>query len=43
MVFDVPQILLFTEQLNDDGERYTGKMDWNSLANVASRKMQNFV
>lgn len=42
-VYDVPQILIFTEQFKDDGERYKGKMDWNSLANAASRKMQNFV
>jgi thioredoxin-like negative regulator of GroEL len=42
-VYDVPQILIFTENLRDDGERYNGKQDWNSLANAASKKMQNFV
>lgn len=38
-VYDVPQILIFTENFKDDGERYKGKMDWNGIANAGSRKM----
>lgn len=41
--YDIPQILIFTEQFKDDGEKYDGKLDWNALANAAARKMQNFV
>jgi len=36
-------VLIFTENYHDEGERYRGKDDWNSLANAASRKMQNFI
>lgn len=39
----MPQILIFTEKFEDDGEKYTGKKDWNSLANAAARKMQSFI
>ena len=42
-VYDVPQILIFTEKFDDDGEKYTGKKDWNALANAAARKMQSFI
>ena len=42
-VYDPPQILIFTENFKDDGEKYVGAMDWNQIANAAARKMQNFV
>lgn len=42
-VYSVPTILVFTEDLKDDGERYSGKMDWKSISNYATRKMQSFV
>lgn len=29
--------------MKDDGEKHTGKNDWNAIANAAARKMQNFV
>jgi transketolase N-terminal domain/subunit len=35
--------LIFTENIKDDGERYNGRMEWNAIANIAARKMQNFV
>lgn len=37
--YDVPQILIFTENTKDDGERYSGKNDMNGIANAAARKM----
>ena len=42
-VYDVPQIVIYTENTKDDGERHVGKKDWNAIANAAARKMQNFV
>jgi hypothetical protein len=42
-VYDVPQVLIFTENYHDEGEKFTGKQDWNTLANAASRRMQNFI
>ena len=42
-VYDPPQILIFTENFNEKGEKYVGAMDWNQIANAAARKMQNFV
>lgn len=42
-VFDVPQVMVFSESYSDQGERYREKMEWNALANTAARKMQSFV
>ena len=42
-VYDIPQILIFTEKYEDNGERYRGDMDVTALANAAVRKMQSFV
>jgi hypothetical protein len=42
-VYDVPQVVIFTENMKDDGEKYSGKYEWNAIANAAARKMQNFV
>lgn len=35
--------MIFSENYSDQGERYTGVMEWSPIANVASKKMQNFV
>jgi protein disulfide-isomerase A6 len=35
--------MIFSESIKEDGERYRGKEDINSMANAAARKMQNFV
>lgn len=42
-VYEVPRILIFSENMADDGETYTGKMDANSIMNAAAKKMQSFV
>lgn len=42
-VYDVPQLVIYTEDLKDDGERYRGEMKWNLIANQGAKKMQNFV
>lgn len=42
-VFDIPQIMIFSEKLSDDGERYTDKYEWQTIGNAAAKKMQNFV
>ena len=31
-VYSVPTIMIFTENINDDGEKYTGKMDHKSIS-----------
>ena len=41
--YEVPQILIFSESMKEDGERYKGKEDINSMANAAAKKMQSFV
>jgi len=41
--FDIPQILIFTEATNDDGERYRGEMTAEKIINAAAKKMQSFV
>jgi hypothetical protein len=38
-VYSVPTLLIFTENFRDDGERYTGKMEWKAISNVATSKM----
>lgn len=35
--------MVFQENYGDEGEKYTGKMDWKSIANFATSKMQSFV
>ena len=35
--------MIFTESFSEDGDRYTGKMELNSIANAAAKKMQSFV
>ena len=42
-VYTVPSILIFSENFQDDGDRYTGDMNANSIMNAASKKMQSFV
>jgi protein disulfide-isomerase A6 len=41
--YEIPQLIIFSESMREDGERYRGKEDLNSMANAAARKMQNFV
>lgn len=36
-------IKVFTENMNDDGADFKGKLEWKAIAGFASRKMQNFV
>lgn len=42
-VYSVPTIMVFQESYSDDGERYTGNIEWRSIANFATKKMQSFV
>ncbi len=42
-VYSIPTIMVFQENYSDDGERYTGKPEWKSIANFATAKMQSFV
>ena len=43
-VYDVPKILVFTENLADDGDAFRGeKIDHKSISKFATDKMQNFV
>jgi hypothetical protein len=42
-MYDIPSIVIFTESFSEDGEKYTGNQDWNSIANAAAKKMQSFV
>ena len=42
-VFDYPQIKIFTENANDDGEVFRGNKEWKSISNAAAVKMQSFV
>jgi len=42
-VYQVPTIMIFTENFADDGEKYTGKMEANAIMNAAAKKMQSFV
>jgi len=41
--YSVPTMMVFTENYSDDGEKYTGKMDWSSISKFATQKMQSFV
>jgi hypothetical protein len=31
--------MIFSESYSDQGERYTGAMEWNPIANAAQKKM----
>lgn len=42
-VYDIPQIMIFSEKFSDDGERFNDKLEWQTIGNAAARKMQNFV
>ena len=42
-VYDLPQVMVFSESYSDQGERYTEKMEWNAIGSAAARKMQSFV
>ena len=42
-VYSNPEIKIFTEKANDDGEIFRGKKEWKSIMSAANRKMQNFV
>lgn len=42
-VYQVPQILIFSENFADDGEKYNGQMTANNIMNAAAKKMQSFV
>lgn len=42
-VYQYPTMMVFQENYSDDGERYTGDMNWKSIANFATKKMQSFV
>ena len=35
--------MIFSENFADDGEKYTGAMNQNSIMNAAVKKMQSFV
>lgn len=41
--YDIPQILIFSENFSDEGERYRGDMEVNKIMNAASKRMQSFV
>jgi len=38
-VFETPSILIFTEAVSDDGQKFTGKKQWKSISTAASAKM----
>lgn len=42
-VFDIPQIKIFSADFSDDGDKYTGKQETNSIAAQAGKKIQSFV
>jgi len=42
-VFEHPVIKIFTENANDDGDKFKGKKEWKSISNAAAKKMQSFV
>jgi protein disulfide-isomerase A6 len=42
-VFENPVIKIFTENMHDDGDKFTGKKEWKSISNAAAAKMQSFV
>lgn len=42
-VYEYPVIKIFTEDANDDGEKFNGPKTWKSISTAAAKKMQNFV
>ena len=42
-VYEHPVIKVFTEDANDDGEKFNGAKNWKSISTAAAKKMQNFV
>jgi len=42
-VFDIPQIMIYTENTTEDGERFRGEMKQPHISRAATRKMQSFV
>jgi len=42
-VYNVPTILIFSENFTDDGDKHEGAMTANSIMNAATKKMQSFV
>ena len=42
-IYQVPTMMVYQENYNDDGEKYSGKMEWKQIANFATKKMQSFV
>ena len=42
-VYQVPTLMVYQESYGDDGEKYQGKLDWKSIGNFATYKMQSFV
>jgi hypothetical protein len=42
-IYNVPTIMVFQESFSDEGEKYTGKIDWKLMATFATKKMQSFV
>lgn len=38
-VYTVPAIIVFTENYNDEGEQYKGKVEWKALSSFATQKM----
>ncbi len=42
-VYSVPTLMLYSESYSDDGEKYTGAMEWKSISGKATRMMQSFV
>ena len=42
-VYSVPTVMVYQESYSEQGEKYTGKMDWKHISAFATRKMQSFV
>jgi DnaJ family protein C protein 16 len=42
-VFDIPQVMIYTEKTNEEGERFRGEMKQPHISRAATRKMQSFV
>lgn len=43
VVFNTPSIIVFTENLNDQGLKYNDKFDHRKIINFASQAMQSFI
>lgn len=42
-VFDIPQVMIYTEKSGEEGERFKGEMKQPHISRAATRKMQSFV